>query len=306
MMKYLIKLSLVWLVTTPLVAQQDAMYTHYMYNTQSVNPAYAGTRDAMTVTGLHRSQWIGFDGAPSSQTITGHTPILNDNLGLGVSLWNDRIGPVNHTGVYVDYSYKIPVTNKGKLSFGLKTGVSVFNSNLSDLRLDEGGDQAFTTNFQSQWLPNFGFGLYYYEPRWYVGLSTPKLLRNDYVTGVTNRASEKLHYFLIAGAVFDLTERLKLKPTTFVKVTAGAPIEADLTMMFIYQDNFWFGPMLRSGDAFGVLMNYQFTQQFTAGYSFDWSFTNTTSKYNGGSIEVMLRYDFIFGANKKIRSSRYF
>lgn len=305
-MKQILILAFTICTGSMLMAQQDAMFTHYMYNTQAVNPAYAGTRGALTLTGLHRSQWIGFEGAPTTQTITGHMPLWGDRLGIGLSVWNDNIGPINQTGLAIDYAYKIRVSKRGKLSLGLKTGFSLLNVGLSQVRLDTEGDQAFAGDFQSQLLPNFGFGMYYYEPRWYVGLSSPKLLQNDFASGFTDRAAEELHVFLIAGTVFDVGKLVKMKPTTFVKVTPGAPIEADLTFMFGYMDRLWAGPMVRTGDAVGLLLNYQFTEQFTAGYSFDWSFANTTSKFNAGSMEVMLRYDFIFTKQPKIKSPRYF
>ena len=290
--------------------QQDAMFTHYMFNTQSINPGYAGSRDALTLTGLHRSQWVGFDGAPVTQTLTGHMPLLNDKLGIGLSLLNDKIGPINTTSFYLDFAYKLQVSDKGKLSFGLKAGANLMNGTLNTLSLDESGDQAFQNNIESAFLPNFGFGMYYYETRWYVGLSAPKLLENDFTsnvsTGGTDIASEKRHYFLIGGAVFDLNKELKLKPSTFVKLTPGAPIEFDLTALFLFKDKLWAGPMFRSGDALGALIGYQFTDQLSAGYSFDWSYTNTTFRYNGGSHEIMLRYDFFFNNKGKIRSPRYF
>ncbi len=291
-------------------AQQDAMFTHYMFNTQAVNPGYAGTRDALTITGLHRSQWVGFEGAPVTQTLTGHTPILNDQLGVGLSIINDKVGPISTTSFYADLAYKFQISDKGKLSLGLKGGVNLMTGGLTSLDLDQSGDNAFSNNIESQLLPNIGFGAYYYEDRWYVGLSTPKLLENDFstntTTGGTNVASEKRHYFLIGGAVFDLNKDLKLKPTTFIKVTSGAPIEADLTALLLIKEKFWTGPMFRTGDAVGALLGYQFTDQLSAGYSFDWSFTNTTFRYNGGSHEIMLRYDFFFSEKQKIQSPRYF
>ena len=152
--------------------------------------------------------------------------------------------------------------------------------------------------------------MYYYTDRYYVGLSVPKLLENDFVanttSGGTNLTSEHRHYFFIAGSVFDLNETIKLKPTAFVKVTNGAPVEGDVTASFIFNDKFSIGGMFRTGDAVGILAGINITDQFTLGYSFDWSFTNTTMVYNGGSHEIMLRYDFIYKNEEKIRSPRYF
>jgi len=309
-MKKIITILLIVIVGYTASAQQDAMFTHYMYNTLAVNPAYAGSRDALTITGLHRSQWIGFDGAPITQTLTAHTPIINENIGLGLSVINDKIGPVNTTSLYADFSYRIKIDKKSHLAFGLKGGMNMVNNNLTSLNLDDKNDLAFIQNVQSKLLPNFGFGMYYSSDKFYAGVSIPKLLENNFAnnttSGSTNLASEKRHYFLIAGTVFNINEGIKLKPTTFIKVTNGAPIEADVTASFIFHDKFWLGGMFRTGDALGILAGLNITNQFALGYSFDWSYANTTMKYNGGSHELMLRYDFIYKVEEKIRSPRYF
>lgn len=293
-------------------AQQEAMFTHYSFNTLGVNPGYAGSRDALTVTGLHRSQWVSFPGAPTTQTLTLHAPVFNEKIGLGLSFINDKIGPTKNTGIFVDFAYKLKVGEKGKLSFGLKGGLNVRGDELASLTTIQENDPNFAGNVQSQLLPNFGFGLYYSLPRFYAGISTPRLLENKFssntTTGGTNLGSESRHYYLIAGTIFNLTENgnVKLKPTTFFKVTAGAPIEMDLTALFYIKDRVWAGPMFRTGDAFGVLAGLNISDQFSLGYSFDWSFANSTGRYNGGSHELMLRYDFIFNEKAKIESPRYF
>ena len=289
--------------------QQDAMFTHYMYNTLAVNPGYAGSRDALTVTALHRSQWVGFDGAPTTQTLTLHSPIA-PKLGMGLSIVNDAIGPVKTTAAYIDIAYSIKVSEKAKLAFGLKGGINFMQANLSNLSLDNSGDAAFQQNIESQLLPNFGFGMYYYQEKFYLGLSTPKLLENNFetnsTTSTTNIASEKRHYFLIAGTVLEISKNIDLKPTTFIKITNSAPIEADLTASFIFNKKILLGAMFRTGDAFGALVGYNFTDQLHLGYSFDYSYGVKTFKYNQGSHEIMLTYDFIFNDAQKIRSPRHF
>jgi len=302
-------LSLAAICSQPVLAQQDPMYTHYAFNTLAVNPAYAGSREALTLTALHRSQWVGFDGAPISQTLTLHSPILNNKLGLGLTVINDNIGPTNFTSFYADFAYKIKVSEKGNLSLGLKGGGNLVKGELTTLTLDQGGDNAFSQDISSRFLPNFGFGVYYYTPSWYVGASTPKLLQNTYDENMSTSVSrEQRHYFVIAGTVFNLTEsdKLKLKPTAFVKVTESAPIQADLTALFILYDKVELGAMYRTGDALGVLLGYDLTPQFRVGYSYDFSYANKTTQYNGGSHEIMLRYDFVFKNQGKIVSPRYF
>lgn len=290
--------------------QQDAMFTHYAFNTLAVNPAYAGSRDAFTITGLHRSQWVGFDGAPTTQTLTLHSPILKDKVGLGLSILNDKIGPSNTTSLYADVAYRLPITEKGTLAFGVKGGINIGSNSLTSVETDQGNDNSFSQDLTSGVLPNFGAGLYYYTPKFYVGASAPKIIENAFSTGGTTNgtaiAKEKRHFFAIAGTVFNLSRNVKLKPTTFLKITDAAPVELDLTGMFIFNDKFEAGAMFRTGDALGLLLGYNINELLRIGYSFDWSYNNTTFKYNSGSHEVMLRYDAIFKQNKKIRSPRYF
>lgn len=278
-------------------AQQDPMYTHYMYNTLAVNPAYAGSSDALTVTALHRLQWVAFDGAPQTQTMTFHTPFFKNKMGIGLSVVNDKIGPSKTTGLYADMAYRIKLSKNAKLAFGIKAGFNRWNISLATLRLDNQNDVSFQANIQSQWLPNFGGGVYYYSDRFYLGVSSPKLVQSE---------REQRHFFVIIGAMYNLFENLKFKPTTLIKITASAPIEGDITGTFVIADRFNLGAMYRTGDAFGLLMGYNITNQFNIGYSFDWSIANTTGKYNDGSHEIMLRYDFIFKDKEKIRSPRYF
>ncbi|MDA9563146.1 type IX secretion system membrane protein PorP/SprF [Flavobacteriales bacterium] len=301
------------IITLPFVgiAQQEAMFTHYMFNTLSINPAYAGSRDALTITGIHRSQWVGIEGAPITQTVTAHTPIHRDELGVGLSIINDRIGPTNTTSLYGDIAYRLKVTENAKLAFGLKAGLNLMQSGLSNLKLtdNDGTDQSFVNNIQSKALPNFGFGMYYSTPKFYVGLSSPRILQNNFISNNSSNAglkSEKRHYFLIGGAVFQVTNNIKFKPTTFLRVTSAAPLEADLTASLLFHETLMIGLMGRSGDAVGLLVGINATPQLGIGYSFDWSFGVRTGKYNGGSHELMIRYDFIFRDKEKIQSPRYF
>ncbi len=287
-------------------AQQDAMFTHYMFNTQAVNPAYVGSRQALTITGLHRSQWVGFPGAPLTQTLTMHTPIVSQDIGLGLSFINDKIGPINKTSFYADFSYRIRVgKNGGHLAFGLKGGMSLRSAKFGELKATDLGDEAILKNQSSKLLPNFGFGMYYYTERFYAGISAPRLLENDLNTDAAKGLEER-HYYLILGGIFNLGEAIKLKPTGFLKVAENAPLEGDITATFLFRDRFWLGGMYRTGDAVGILAGVYITPQLSAGYAFDWSFTNSTFKYNFGTHEVMLRYDFIFKDKFKIKSPRYF
>ena len=298
------------LLSIVLYSQQDAMFTHYMFNTLAVNPAYAGSRDAFTVTGLHRTQWAGFEGAPITQTLTMHTPIPLKNSGIGLSLVNDKIGPTRTTSFYADFSYKIKINERANLAFGIKGGVNFMKADIASLNTIDPNDPKFVSNDQSEFLPNFGFGLYFSTDKYYIGASIPKLLENDFknnsISGGTDLANEARHYFLIAGTLLNLNEDFKLKPTSYIKITPAAPIEGDITTSVIYKDKFWLGAMFRTGDALGLLFGINITNVLSVGYSFDWSYNNSTFKYNQGSHEIMIRYDLIMTNEKKIYSPRYF
>ena len=312
-MKTLKILMVFVLATTTLLlnAQQAPLYTHYMNNTLVVNPAYAGSRDALTLTALYRSQWVGFTGAPVTQTLTMHAPLRNEHIGLGFSFLNDKIGPTNNTSVFVDYAYIIKLTEKSKLAFGLSAGLNIYNANLNSLQLDQQTDPTFQNNINNHVTPNFGFGAYYSRERFYTGISVPDLLQNSYLlespeTKNTLTGREQRSYFLIAGALFNLTDNLAFKPTTLVKVTAGAPIQADLTASFILMKRLLVGAMYRTGDSFGGLVGFDITDQLHLGYSYDWSYGLQTGTYNSGSHELVLRYDVLFLSRKQIHSPRNF
>jgi type IX secretion system PorP/SprF family membrane protein len=292
-------------------AQQLPMYTHYMYNTLSVNPAYAGSREALTVTALHRSQWVNFKGAPITQTLTMHAPIINEHIGVGLSVMNDKIGPTNNTAIFGSFAYIMKLSKRSKLALGLSAGASIFQARLTSLELDQQNDPAFQSNVTDRVNPNFGFGAYYYHERFYAGISVPNLLQNPYSAQLLENGDpllgrEKQHYFFIAGGLITLSPNLDFKPTTLVKVTEAAPAQADLTASFVIALRLLLGAMFRTNDAVGALIGYDITQQLHAGYSYDWSFGLRTFQYNGGSHELMLRYDFIYPSKKQVHSPRYF
>jgi type IX secretion system PorP/SprF family membrane protein len=311
-MKTLIKLTIVSVLilwSTKIKAQQAPMYTHYMYNTLVVNPGYAGSREAFTVTALHRSQWVGFKGAPTTQTLSMHTPLSNQNIGLGLSVINDKIGPSNNTSLIADFAYKVRLTAKSSLAFGLGGGVNILQSDLSSIELDPEGpdDPAFQENVTNHVTPHVGFGMYYSRERFYAGISTPNLLqnKNSEVNNILIR-KDQIHCFLIAGTMISITDGLAFKPTTLIKLTPAAPAQMDLTASFILFDKLLLGAMFRTGDAFGALIGFDFTPQLHLGYSYDWSYGLETARYNQGSHEIVLRYDFLFFGKKQIHSPRYF
>jgi type IX secretion system PorP/SprF family membrane protein len=292
-------------------AQQDPMYTHYMYNTLVVNPAYAGSRDALTVTALHRSQWVSYKGAPQTETMTFHTPLRNNHLATGMYAINDRIGPINNTSVFADFAYRMQLTPKSRLAFGISAGVRVTQGRLNTLDVEQENDPAFQNNIVNKTNPNFGFGVYYSRERFYAGLSVPYLFQNKYSDiklgdGTVLTGNEQRHYFAIAGTVLEISDKFAFKPTTLIKITPAAPIEADITASFVYDRKLSLGANYRTGDSFGALIGFNATPQLFLGYSYDWSYGLKTMRYNNGSHEIVLRYDFLPGETKQIHTPRHF
>ena len=318
-MKKLITIVIVvFLSFQGLQAQQDPHFTHYMFNTLAVNPGYAGSRDALTITALGRHQWVGFKGAPLTQTITAHAPIFNDKVGLGLSIMNDRIGPTNNTSIFADFAYRIPMgqSKKARLTFGLKGGLNIMQVGLTNIGVREDLDPKFAENFVNKLLPNFGFGVYYYTQNFYVGASVPRILETYFVNEDATASGgglgrQKRHYDLILGAMLNLGKKAKLKPAMLLKVLEAVPPELDLSALFyLFNEKFWIGPAFRtawkSSDAVSGLIGVKVFDQFSIGYSFDYNLLNRTIKYNGGSHEIMLRYDFIYGNHPRVKSPRYF
>lgn len=290
-------------------AQQQPLYTMYMWNQLIINPAYAGSRDAFSASAVWREQWVGLEGAPSTQVLSLHTPLPNENLGVGLTLQNDRIGPSNNTGVWGDFSYKIQLSEKSKLSFGLRAGFEVFQSDLRSLENIEANDPAFTNNVENRFMPNFGFGAYYYGDRGYVGIASPTVIESELHPsggGSSNDLSVR-HYYMHAGYVFNLSPDsggVMFKPSTVVRYTPGAPITFDVTANFLIAQKFWVGASYRFEDAAAALFAFQITPHLQAGYSYDFGTSNLRTHHRG-SHEVMLTYDF-FNNDVKTKNPRYF
>lgn len=306
-MKKILTIAVVALTicTGSLKAQQNVQFTQYMYNTLAVNPAYAGSREVLNASALGRFQWVGIDGAPTSQTFYVHSPLPNEKMGLGFNITNDKIGPMNNTYIVGSYSYTLKLNEAGhKLSFGASAGLNMLN--LKTAALDNtagvGNDALFNTNVKTL-KPNFGFGAYYHTDRFYTGLSAPKLLQNK-INSSVNDSKENRHFYWICGGIFTINDMWKFKPTSMVKVTKNAPVSIDLTASFLFAEKLWMGVGHRFGDSFNALLGYKFTDQLQAGYAFDLTVTKL-SKYNSGSHEIYLSYDFVFN-KAKMKSPRYF
>lgn len=281
-------------------AQQDPQYTDYMFNPLSVNSAYAGSRGHLAITALHRTQWVGIDGAPQTQSFNIDTPIAK-RLGLGIALVNDELGPSEEISFDANLSYTIRLTNESQLSFGMKGGGRVLNVDLFD-GFQGDSDVASINN---KFLPTIGAGVYWRSETTYLGLSIPNFLTNEYYDGTTATVGvERLHYFLIGGKVFDLSSSIKFKPAFLTKLVVGAPVIVDLSANFLFQEVFRLGVAYRWDDSVSGLIGFQVSPKFMLGYAYDLTTTNLKN-YNSGTHEIMLRFE-LKTKEKQLKSPRFF
>ena len=284
-------------------AQQDAQFTQYMYNTININPAYAGSRGALSIFALHRTQWVGLDGAPVTNAVSVNTPINDSNLGLGVSIINEKIGPTHENTISADLSYTIPTSETFKLSFGIKATANLFDLDVT--RLNPVDDDPSLHDYNNKFSPNIGAGIYYHSDKGYVGLSVPNFIEsNRYDDNEVRVFKEKINYYLIAGYVFDLNESVKFKPALLTKMVTGAPLQVDISGNFMFNDKFVIGVAYRWSASLSAMVGFQVSDGLYVGYGYDKETTNLKN-YNSGSHEIFLRYE-IFNNIDRITTPRFF
>ena len=296
------------LATLQVKAQQDPQFTQYMYNMLSVNPGYAGSRDALTVAFLHRSQWVGIKGAPKTQSFFMHAPAFYNRIGWGASVIHDRIGPIQQTFVYADFAYRISLSEKTTLAMGLKGGVNIFQPKLSSLDIIESNDPLFiNSDLKFSIAPNFGFGLYLHHEKWYVGASSPRLLENKLKASKNgeDKILEKRHFFLIGGVIIPAGKKVKIKPTVQSKIVINAPVSFEGTLEALFADKVSIGAGHRWNESVSALASIHFTPQLRLGLSYDYVLS-PLQQYNAGSFEAMIQYDFVYKNKERILSPRYF
>lgn len=299
-------LFLIIATSTGLYGQQDAQYTQYMYNTVSVNPGYAGSRGHMSIAALHRSQWVGLDGAPTTQTLNFHSPIGYRGVGLGLSVVNDKIGPTSETNFDIDFSYTIYTSTEGRLSFGLKAGGNLLDVKFSELN-QYTSDPTLAIDIENRFSPNFGAGVYYHTNHFYAGLSVPRFLQTSHFDeSALSEAREQMNFYFITGYVWELNKFLKFKPTVLAKVVQGAPLQIDLSANFMLNDRFIVGAAYRWDAAVSGMFGFNISEGFLVGLAYDREITELGSaSFNNGSFEVILRYDFI-KTKGEMKSPRFF
>ena len=288
-------------------AQQDPHYTQYMYNMSVINPAYAGSKENLTGGLLYRKQWIDIEDAPTTGTFFINSPV-GKNVGLGLSAINDKIGPVEETNLYADFSYTLNLGGESRLAFGLKGGATfhkvglfseIGNGNVPDLN-----DPAFQQNSSKSFL-NLGSGLFYYTNNYYVAFSVPNMLKSTYLDYSGRRfGTETLHYFLTGGYVFQLNPNLKFKSSTMIKSAFNAPTSVDLSANFLFNEKFEIGGTYRNQDSFGAMVNYSITPGLRIGYAYD-HIISDLKVTTPSSHEIIVLFDLNF-PKKVSQSPRYF
>lgn len=286
------------------VAQQLPQFTQYMFNTVSINPAYAGSRETLSIVGLHRTQWAGLEGGPKTQTLSIHSPLRNEKVGIGLSFINDELGYQNFSYLYGDFSYTIQTGANTKLAFGLKAGFTSYSLD-PEFQASEALDPLIS-GYEDRWEPNIGAGVYWHSERWYVGLSSPRILSTKYAEEGSYKAVERQSYYLTGGYVFDLSENIKFKPAALLKATNGAPLSFDVTANFLFSEVFWIGAAYRvneSAGALGGLADFQISKQLRIGYAYEYPISDLRP-YTSGTHEVLLMFE-LFNV-KRVKSPRYF
>jgi type IX secretion system PorP/SprF family membrane protein len=286
-------------------AQQDPQYTQYMYNTLSVNSAYAGSLGHLAITGIYRTQWVGIEGAPNTQSFTLDTPVAK-NVGLGLSVVSEEIGPSEEQYIDANFSYTIQSGQTHKLSFGIKGGGRVINIDWTK-GSHRDPDTQFRENITNKFLPVVGAGLYWHGERDYIGVAIPNFMtreRYNYDDIADDLVNERMHVYLIGGIVFDLSAHTKFKPAALVKYVAGAPLIADFSVNFMFNNVFTLGASYRTADSVSAMASLQITPQFLVAYAYDYT-TTELQTYNSGTHEIMLRFELV-SRKKGLKSPRFF
>ncbi len=286
-------------------AQQDPHYTQYMYNMNVINPAYAGSKENLSFGLLYRKQWVEIEDAPTTFTFSGHTP-AGKNVGIGLSLISDEIGPVKEQNAYADFSYTLNLGGEHKLAFGLKAGATFHKVDFNRVipTLPDPSDGVFANNVSNVYF-NLGAGFFYYTNKYYVAFSVPNMLNAKHLDfDGREYGNETQHYFLTGGYVFDLSPTLKFKPFAMLKSAFNAPTSLDVSTNFLFNEKFEIGATYRLEDSFGAMVNYAITPNLRIGYAYDHivSDLNVTTP---SSHEVILLFDVNF-PKKVSRSPRFF
>jgi len=287
-------------------SQQDPVYTQYMNNLLTIQPAYAGISGSLNITGISRAQWVGFEGAPNTNTLTINGPLRRFNVGLGLSIVNDKWGPIRQNGVYVDYAYRVKLRQDQFLSFGLKGGFNIYQAYLTDIVVNDPNDPVFAYDVNFKFLPNLGVGIMWHSDRFFLGVSSPKILKNRIQSQNTETVyREVLHFYGMGGYVFFLSDVLKFKPTILYRWAERTPSFADFSGSFLFYDRVWIGATYRVKNSYGLIFQFNVNTQLKFGYSYDQTTFHPT-QVNSGTHEFLISYDFIYSRRGRQVVPRYF
>jgi type IX secretion system PorP/SprF family membrane protein len=323
-MKFMINNKWNWVLTaalavaSPLFAQQEQMYTHYDFNSLAMNPAYAGSKRTLVASALNRTQWATYPGAPNYQSLALHSPVSQApafrDFAVGLNFQTGKIGkfavasPFAETEIAANIAYHKEIARNLRLAVGLRVGAFNYSAELSKLQLQNPGDVTFNNNDYSITAPMTGFGIYLYSDKYFAAISSPRMVFINPRTapsGVNLDYVSEMHYYAIAGAVFEINDDLKLKPTTQVKFVNGAAMQADLNLHLIYKDFGSIGGFYRTGGDIGVMAMAKLNGNFNLMYSFD-SKTSPLNEYVRGSHEVGIQYMISPKENSRVKVPRYF
>lgn len=289
-----------------LKAQQETQHSMYFFNPVLVNPAYAGSQEALSVTGTVRDQWTNLKGAPKTQVLSVHSPLKIENIGVGLTVLNDQLGVTKNTGVYADLSYSVRLNkNNSRLAFGAKLGMDFFRQDFTNLRINDNTDELYLDGFKYRKnLFNVGAGIYYYGKRHYLGIATPRLLKNKLDLAYDQKALQENHYYFFGGIVLKLNPAINMRPSFMVKYVNNAPLSIEGNLSFLFYEKWWLGAMYRHKAAAGLNVMYNVTQNLRIGYAYDYQLTSL-QKFSVGSHEIMIGYD-LRSKSKGFKSPRYF
>jgi len=299
--------ALLILLAASIYAQQDPLFSQYMFNKLAVNPGYAGSRELLTADVLYRNQWVDIEGAPKTISASVHSPLNNPHLALGFSVLNDKIGPMKYNSAMATFAYRL-IFPEGKLSFGLQAGVKHSGLDYNNLESFDENDPLFIYQIKNKVVPDANFGVYYYTDMYYVGLSTHQLLQNQTVvvtdSAGNNQFSKLLtHFYGMAGIALPINDNVVFRPSVLAKFVKNAPPQLDLTASFLFSNTLWLGASYRTEKAIALIAELKVLQNLRIGYSYD-IWLSELKAYNSGSHEIRLSYDF--NLNKRMLTPRYF
>lgn len=299
--------AIFFLTVASVFAQQDALFSQYMFNKLAVNPGYAGSRELLTADVLYRYQWVNIDGAPKTISASLHSPLTNPHLALGVNLINDQIGPMQYTTALGTFAYRI-IFPKGKLSFGIQAGIKNNGIVMNEFNSYNDDDPFLAYELQKKVVPDANFGIYYYTDKLYIGLSSHQLLQNQTLvfkdsTGNTQLSKLLAHMYFMTGIAVPMGDQVVFRPSLMAKFVKNAPPQVDVNASFLFMNTFWIGASYRSEKAVSIITEINVAQNLRIGYSYD-MWMNELKSYNKGSHEIRLSYDF--NVNKRMLTPRYF